>query len=300
MYIFLRFNNNLFAFEIKKHRNFFIQETVVKEALHPDLCVYVSKLVWHDMHITIDDVKARLEDYVLSIMFKGQDPPPRTRRQYFPSKKQIRYFMTKAKASLNISPETEHKLEQQVDRLKQLRGDEKLIYNFHVQNSLSGFDMSNEESMEEDSQSSTLNNDQQQSNAKVLFCHQTSHQQRIMRRYNTQVILTQISDLHSKIPFPLFCLYVQTNVDYQLVGSFICQANDQAMISEGLQIIKEWNPGWSPKFIVVDFEEQQITAVESVFQGWYFYNLLRTYLKDNLNISVRRNVELQIINYNRL
>ena len=241
----------------------------MKEALHPDLCVYVSKLVWHDMHITIDDVKARLEDYVLSVMFKELQPPPRTRRQYFPSKKQIRYFMAKAKASLNISPEAEQKLELQVDRLKQARHDEKLVYNFRVQNSSSGFDMSNEESMEEDlagSQSSGALNEQQ-NNAKVLFCHQTPHQQRIMRRYNTQVILTQISDLHSKIPFPLFCLYVQTNVDFQLVASFICQANEQAMISEGLQIIKEWNPGWNPKFIVVDFEEQQITAVESVFQG---------------------------------
>ena len=246
----------------------------MKEALHPELCVYVSRLVWQDMHITIDDVKTKLEDYVLSIMFKGQQAPPRTRRQYFPSKKQIRYFMSKAKSSLNISPEAELKLDLQMDRMKQTRTDEKLVYNFRVHNSLSAFDISgNEDTVGIDDDIGGSQTSANEQNAKVLFCHQTPHQQRVMRRYSTQVILTQISDLHSKIPFPLFCLYVQTNVDFQLVGSFICQANDQAMIGEGLHILKEWNPGWNPKFIVVDFEEQQIGAVESVFQGSLSYPL---------------------------
>ena len=223
--------------------------------MNPELCVYVSKLVWNDLHITIDDVKAKLEDYVLSVMFKGQQPPPRTRRQYFPSKKQIRYFMTKAKASLNISLEAEQKLEAQMEKLKETHSDEKIMFNFKVQNE------QNEESID------NFFADNPNENAKVLFCHQTPHQQRLMCRYNTQVILTQVCDLHSKIPFPLFCLFVQTNVDYQLVGEFIVQTNEQSMIAEGLQIIKDWNPGWSPKFVVVDFNDQQIAAVESVFSG---------------------------------
>uniref|UniRef100_A0A7M5X082 SWIM-type domain-containing protein n=2 Tax=Clytia hemisphaerica TaxID=252671 RepID=A0A7M5X082_9CNID len=250
----------------EEHNHEINEETIVKEALHPDLCVYVSKLVWQDLHISIDDVKAKLEDYVLSVMFKGQQPPPRTRRQYFPSKKQVRYFMAKAKTSLNISPEAQQKLESLMERLKEARSDEKMVSNFHVQNVMSGFDLNNEESMEEDAASQSLGGLNEQ-NAKLLFCHQTPQQQRLMRRYNTQVIMTQISDLHSKIPFPLFCLYVQTNVDFQLVGEFICQANDHIMIEEGLQTIKEWNPGWNPKFVVVDFEDQQITAVENAFQG---------------------------------
>jgi len=234
--------------------------------LNPELCVYVSKLVWNDLHITIDDVKAKLEDYVLSVMFKDQQPPPRTRRQYFPSKKQIRYFMAKAKASLNISIESEQKLEAQMEKLKESRSDEKIMFNFKVQNEVNAMDI-HDENIDDDHSNTPIQNEE---NAKVLFCHQTPHQQRLMRRYNMQVIVTQISDLHSKIPFPLFCLFVQTNVDYQLVGEFIVQTNEQSMVAEGLQIIKDWNPGWSPKFVVVDFNDQQIAAVESIFSGRLF------------------------------
>lgn len=202
-------------------------------------------------------------------MFKGQLPPPRTRRQYFPSKKQIRYFMSKAKSSLNISQESEQKLHAQAQKLQDDHQDEKLVFNFKVQHDIN-LDLGNDESGDGDesllNQPNSLSTQNEQ-NAKLLFCHQTPHQQRMLRRYNTQVILTQVSDLHAKIPFPLFCMYVQTNVDFQLVGEFIVQTNSNAMISEGLQKIKEWNPGWTPKFVVVDFSEEQINAVESVFPG---------------------------------
>lgn len=270
----------------------------MKEALHPDLCTFVSKLVWSDINISIDEVKKRLEHYVCDEMFKDQAPPPRTRRQYYPSKKQIRYFMSKAKSSLNITEETEIKLEAQVERFKETRGDEKMLFNFKVSqpggetlippelainsedgalvdgttiassdNDLfTGGETTSHESKPVVLEQEQLLNDVS-SNGKILFCHQTPHQQRLMRRYSSQLILTQISDVYSKIPFPLFCLYVQTNVDYQLVGEFILQANTCVMIMEGLQAFKEWNPGWSPKFIIVDFSEEQITAAEATFPG---------------------------------
>ena len=261
----------------------------MKEALHPELCSYVSKLVWSDINIGIDEVKRRLENYVCDEMFKDQTAPPRTRRQYFPSKKQIRYFMAKAKASLNITQEAEIKLEAQAEKLKETRGDEKMIFNFKVSHDTvipSELTINNEESVgDADDEFFTGNNPAHDTkpveaqlvnevqNAKILFCHQTPHQQRLMRRYSSQLILTQISDIHSKIPFPLFCLYVQTNVDFQLVGEFILQTNASSMIIEGLQTFKEWNPGWNPKFVVVDFSEEQINAVENLFPGKLFYNV---------------------------
>ena len=218
-------------------------------------------------------------------MFKGQTAPPRTRRQYFPSKKQIRYFMAKAKASLDISHEAEMKLEAQVERLKESRSDEKMIFNFRVKHEVPlDLSVTPDESINETDEEflTTAGTDsridtqqpQEAQNAKLLFCHQTPHQQRLLKRYSSQVILTEIKDIHSKIPFPLFCLYVQTNVNYQLVGEFILQSNGAPMIMEGLQSIKDWNPGWNPKFVVVDFTEEQITAVENVFPGIPFILLL--------------------------
>ena len=259
-----------------------MQETVVKEALHPELCSYVSKLVWSDITISIDDVKRLLEDYVIYEMFKDQATPPRTRRQYFPSKKQIRYFMAKAKASLDISQEAELKLEAQAEKLKESHSDEKMIFNFKVRHDLPmDLTVTPDETMNEtaedylESEGNDTKIDIQRTgesdNAKLLFCHQTPKQQRLLKRYSSQVILTEVKDIHSKIPFPLFCLYVQTNVNYQLVGEFILQSNTTAMIMEGLQAIKDWNPGWNPKFVVVDFTDEQITAVENIFPGIPFF-----------------------------
>ena len=243
----------------------------MKEALHPELCSHVSKLVWNDPSIPIDEVKRLLEQYVIKEMFKDQVPPPRTRRQYFPTKKQIRYFMSKARSSLNISQDVEQKLEAQAEVLKEKHNDEKMIFNFKVKHDLSlESTAQNDDSIEatedfvsDEKESRTDLNE----NAKLLFCHQTPHQQRLLKRYNSQVILTQIKDIHARIPFPLYCIYVQTNVDYQLVAEFILQSNTSVMLSEGLQTIKDWNPGWSPKFVVCDCSDVQIDAVENSFNG---------------------------------
>ncbi|XP_065649747.1 uncharacterized protein LOC100213006 isoform X5 [Hydra vulgaris] len=253
------------------HNHEINEEAVVKEALHPELCSHVSKLVWNDPSIPIDEVKRLLELYVVKEMFKDQVPPPRTRRQYFPTKKQIRYFMSKARSSLNISHDVEQKLEAQAEVLKEKHNDEKMIFNFKVKHDTSlESTVQNDDSVEaaEDfiSDEKDLKNELNE-NAKLLFCHQTPHQQRLLKRYNSQIILTQIKDIHARIPFPLYCIYVQTNVDYQLVAEFILQTNTVAMLSEGLQTIKDWNPGWNPKFVVCDYSDVQIEAVEASFNG---------------------------------
>ncbi|XP_047129189.1 uncharacterized protein LOC100213006 isoform X2 [Hydra vulgaris] len=253
------------------HNHEINEEAVVKEALHPELCSHVSKLVWNDPSIPIDEVKRLLELYVVKEMFKDQVPPPRTRRQYFPTKKQIRYFMSKARSSLNISHDVEQKLEAQAEVLKEKHNDEKMIFNFKVKHDASlESTVQNDDSVEasEDfiSDEKDLKNELNE-NAKLLFCHQTPHQQRLLKRYNSQIILTQIKDIHARIPFPLYCIYVQTNVDYQLVAEFILQTNTVAMLSEGLQTIKDWNPGWNPKFVVCDYSDVQIEAVEASFNG---------------------------------
>ena len=40
-------------------------------------------------------------------------------------------------------------------------------------------------------------------------------------------------------------------------------------IERALQVIAEWNPGWSPKNFLVDYSEPEIGAVERVFPGRY-------------------------------
>ena len=264
----------------------------MKESLHPELINQISKLVWNDNSITIDEVKHDLDAYVLQTMFADQTPPPRTRRQYFPSKKQIRYFITKAKAALNIGDQNEKELEAQTEKYKQSHKEEKILYNFRVKNEVDpDLGVSRIEESIDGAEEGIFSHGQQQretKNPKVIFCHQTPHQQRLLKRYSGQLFVVEMKEMRSRIPFPLFCLFVQTNVDYQLVALFILYSNHRDSIIEGLSTVKEWNPGWNPKFVICDFNDEQILAVDSVFPGkvsfgptmnmrWSYLTLLRSF-----------------------
>lgn len=71
----------------------------------------------------------------------------------------------------------------------------------------------------------------------------------------------------TRYALPLFLLAVKTNVDYQVVASFIVQHETADPIAETLNILKDWNPSWNPKFFMTDLSEQEINAVEEVFPG---------------------------------
>ena len=81
----------------------------------------------------------------------------------------------------------------------------------------------------------------------------------------------------SKYALPLFIICVQTNVGHSICGSFVLSTESKNAIQEGLKKIKEWNPGWTPKYFITDYDEREIQAVEEVFQGSNFFFL--TYSK---------------------
>lgn len=62
-------------------------------------------------------------------------------------------------------------------------------------------------------------------------------------------------------------LVVKTNVDYQVVGSFVLQNEASTNIEKALKVISDWNPDWSPKSFLVDYSESEIGAVERLFPG---------------------------------
>ena len=242
--------------------------------MHPELSNQIAKMVWTDHDIHIDNVQRDLELYVCNTMFSGRSPPPRYRRQYYPSKKQIRYAMVKARGALKIEGENEKELEAQAEKYITSHKEEKILYNFHVsqENPQEEVPPQGEESMDdlEDeffAEPESSKEKKASKKTKVIFCHQTPHQQRLLKRYCTQLYLIEIGDMRAKIPFPLYCMFVQTNVDYQLVGMFILYDNHKDSIVEGLNTIKEWNPGWSPKFINCNFQEEQLNAVEAVYSS---------------------------------
>ena len=63
----------------------------------------------------------------------------------------------------------------------------------------------------------------------------------------------------------LFFLCVRTNVGYSVVAEFVVHSESAENIKEALQVLKEWNPDWFPRFFMTDYSEAELNALEAVF-----------------------------------
>ena len=71
--------------------------------------------------------------------------------------------------------------------------------------------------------------------------------------------------LEIRYALPLFFLCVRSNVRYIVVAVFISENEDIASLSEVLQILRENNPDWNPRNMMVDFSLAEIAAIEEQF-----------------------------------
>ena len=97
-----------------------------------------------------------------------------------------------------------------------------------------------------------------------LFIHQHHKQIRLLQRYGEMVLLDATYKT-SKYSMPLFFLVVRTNVGYKPVAEFVCESETTKSIAEALDILKTWNPQWTPKYFMTDYSEQEIQALAQVF-----------------------------------
>ena len=74
---------------------------------------------------------------------------------------------------------------------------------------------------------------------------------------------------------PLFFVVVKTNVNYQVVATFIVEHETSNSIKEALHELKVQNPDWKPSYFLTDFDESEINALESEFSGLFsVHNML--------------------------
>lgn len=81
----------------------------------------------------------------------------------------------------------------------------------------------------------------------LLFVHQNAWQRRLLQRYGNDVCLLDATYKTTKYALPLFFVAVKTNVDYQIVASFVTENESTESIAEALGVVSDWNPGWCPK-----------------------------------------------------
>ena len=56
-----------------------------------------------------------------------------------------------------------------------------------------------------------------------------------------------------------------------VIAEFIVQAETSELISEALNVLKSWNPGWDPKYFMSDYSEAEHDALEHSFPGVKVY-----------------------------
>ena len=103
-----------------------------------------------------------------------------------------------------------------------------------------------------------------------MFVHQTKFQSRLLGRYGNSICLLDVTYKTTKYSLPLLFVVMKTNVNYQVVASFVLQDKTTAAITEALSVIKIWNPTWEPKCFMVDTCDEEIKSTRNI--------LLRTYM----------------------
>ena len=106
-----------------------------------------------------------------------------------------------------------------------------------------------------------------QTNERFLFVYQKKWQKDLLQKYGNEILLLDATYKTTRYAVPLFFLTVPTNLDYQIVATFVLENESTEAITEALNIIKRWNPSLSPLYCMTDYCNEEINSLEEVFPG---------------------------------
>lgn len=106
----------------------------------------------------------------------------------------------------------------------------------------------------------------------LLFVHQTVFQQRLLRRYGSDIVLMDSTYKTMRYNMPLFFMSVLTNMGYLVVATFVVGRENTEEIANALTVISNWNQSWEPKGFMCDLDLREINAIERVFPGMSLNN----------------------------
>ena len=246
--------------------------------VHKDLVVKAQELYLQDY--SINDILKSLHGHVINEMFWKRDPPDPNRRRFYPSVRDVQLFIGRIRKLAKITSEEEDNLRKLVDKIQ--LGPHNVNVLLHITDSCKNehesdsctnenkLDSSDEFCEVETENSCEKKKKDEKKVQTVLFCYQTPQQKRLLKRYGNQVYLVEIkcaSTIKRALTIEMYALLVQTNVDFQVVGSFICSKQRRDGVTEALNVFKEWNTYWQPKYFLVDCSEKISNAITSVFPG---------------------------------
>ena len=217
-------------------------------------------------------MKRFLKMYVRDI-FEKKNLPDIKNRRFYPRTEIIRSHMVRARKKLQLSLiDQECLLEKKLVWEKEDPSVKIYFRPKSVDNTVPDIALPNVKAKEiekdsDEEEDEDLKFEEGDSTQSLLFVYQAKWQTDLLRRYGEEIVLLDATYKTTRYVLPLFFLVVKTNVDYQIVCAFVTENETKRAIMEGLQIIKSWNPGFNPRNCMTDYCNEEIDALEQVFQG---------------------------------
>ena len=87
----------------------------------------------------------------------------------------------------------------------------------------------------------------------------------LIKRHGNKMVLLDATYKTTRYALLLFFMVLKTNVDYQIVASFVIKNETYEAILEAVVVIKSWNPEFDPKYAMTDYCHEEIRALENNF-----------------------------------
>ena len=236
---------------------------------------------------SVNEMRRHLREYVTSDLFCGQEVPPVFNRRFFPSKKDVRNHIYRGVVQNRFSKCDQTNVCSKVKEWQKQHPDDTFFFRPYADrhddisapdNEASQCSGSDDDDDDDDDDDKEMTVKKATSKQSLLFAHQTAWQKKLLRKYGNKICLLDATYRTTRYSLPLFFLAVKTNVDFQVVGSFVIQHESTESIKEALQLLKSWNPDWTPEFFMTDYSEQEINAVEEVLPGKICFELDKYFL----------------------
>ena len=186
--------------------------------MDPHLRAQIKELVDEGVR-GVNEMRRHLRHYVTKVLFKEGSVPPRSNRRFFPSKVDLRNSIYESVVKNRWSKVDQENLEMKITEWKRESPEDFITFHPYVQVQ-ADFKQSCDNGDDDDNDSEEIV-EVDSGKEGLLFVHQTKWQRRLLNRYGNELSLLDATYCTTKYALPLFFLVVKTNVDYQVVGSFV-------------------------------------------------------------------------------
>ena len=223
------------------------------QRIHPKIIAKIHELVEAGIS-ELPEVKRALKLYVTTL----PQSPNKDDRAYYPTNADLSNHIYKAKAAFQLSKLDQKNLAMKVDEWKKNNQGVNIYFRAYKKIEKGSCEGDGREDVSEFEQP-------------LLWIHQEAWQQELMLNYGNIMTLIDATYKTTRYELPLFFLSAKTNVGYSVIAEFVTHHERMEDIAEALQIIKDWNPNYSPKFFMSDYSEAEMLAVEKVFPDTKVY-----------------------------